>query len=378
MKRKTVSLCVIARDEEATIGMAIKSVLALVDEVIVVDTGSQDNTRIIAEGYGARVVDVPWEDDFAAARNAAWPRPPATGSWSWTPTSSCSRSARWNSSACCTIPGGRLPAAHDQRRATSRQEGRASVRLFRNAPESATSYPIHEQIAPAWRTGPRPAGLVILESDLAIMHEGSHRRTARRASANATCASCARPWPPIRTSPTSPTSWAARAWSLLDDEVLPVAGLEAALGHLQTAWRQVGCSSGATERRRLHWLPDLGAKIVCGLLALEQVDEARAGRRPGPRDLFRTIRWSCCSAVAADLPATCSDEASDLAPPVGRAVWSHDAREDLPQSAPGRTARLRRGAWTAGCATCILCATWASWPCWRDGSARRWAASNRP
>ena len=71
MKRKTVSLCVIARDEEATIGMAIKSVLALVDEVIVVDTGSRDNTRIIAEGYGARVVDVPWEDDFSAVRNTA-------------------------------------------------------------------------------------------------------------------------------------------------------------------------------------------------------------------------------------------------------------------------------------------------------------------
>ena len=71
MKRKTVSLCLIARNEEATIGMAIKSVLALVDEVIVVDTGSDDNTRIIAEGYGARVLDVAWEDDFAAARNAA-------------------------------------------------------------------------------------------------------------------------------------------------------------------------------------------------------------------------------------------------------------------------------------------------------------------
>ena len=71
MNRNTVSLCLIARDEEATIGMAIKSILALVDEVIVADTGSTDNTRIIAEGYGAKVIDVPWEDDFSAARNAA-------------------------------------------------------------------------------------------------------------------------------------------------------------------------------------------------------------------------------------------------------------------------------------------------------------------
>ena len=79
MKRNTVSLCLIARDEEATIGMAIKSVLALVDEVIVVDTGSRDNTRIIAEGYGAKVFDVPWADDFSAARNAALDQ--ASGKW---------------------------------------------------------------------------------------------------------------------------------------------------------------------------------------------------------------------------------------------------------------------------------------------------------
>ena len=67
MNRQTVTLCMIARDEESAIGMTIKSVLALVDEVIVVDTGSRDNTRIIAEGYGARVMEMPWTDDFAAA-----------------------------------------------------------------------------------------------------------------------------------------------------------------------------------------------------------------------------------------------------------------------------------------------------------------------
>ncbi|MBU1071667.1 glycosyltransferase family 2 protein, partial [bacterium] len=70
MKRKTLALCMIVKDEEATIGQAIKSALAVVDEIVVGDTGSSDNTRLIAEGYGARVIDVPWEDDFAAARNA--------------------------------------------------------------------------------------------------------------------------------------------------------------------------------------------------------------------------------------------------------------------------------------------------------------------
>jgi glycosyltransferase involved in cell wall biosynthesis len=101
MKRQTVSLCIIARDEEATIGMAIKSVLALVHEIVVVDTGSHDNTRIIAEGYGARVVDVAWEDDFSALQETPHcPKPTGTGSCSWMPTRSCSRSGRSSSSGC--------------------------------------------------------------------------------------------------------------------------------------------------------------------------------------------------------------------------------------------------------------------------------------
>ena len=61
MKRQTVSLCVIARNEEATIGMAIKSVLALVDEVIVVDTGihgqyPDHRRRVWRQGHGCGLV----------------------------------------------------------------------------------------------------------------------------------------------------------------------------------------------------------------------------------------------------------------------------------------------------------------------------------
>jgi hypothetical protein len=42
-----------------------------VDEIVVVDTGSTDATRDVARAHGAVVVDYPWSDDFAAARNAA-------------------------------------------------------------------------------------------------------------------------------------------------------------------------------------------------------------------------------------------------------------------------------------------------------------------
>lgn len=59
----------IAKDEAKNIADCIRSVKPVVDEIIVVDTGSADNTRKIAEELGAKVFGFPWRDDFAAARN---------------------------------------------------------------------------------------------------------------------------------------------------------------------------------------------------------------------------------------------------------------------------------------------------------------------
>src|ERR1700691_4775202 len=64
-----VSLCMIVRDEHANLGGCLDSVAGLVHEVVVVDTGSTDGTGHLAQERGARVVDFPWTDDFAVARN---------------------------------------------------------------------------------------------------------------------------------------------------------------------------------------------------------------------------------------------------------------------------------------------------------------------
>lgn len=64
-----ISLCLIARDEERFLSDCLKSVRNVVDEIVVVDTGSRDRTRAIALEHGARVVDFAWCDDFSAARN---------------------------------------------------------------------------------------------------------------------------------------------------------------------------------------------------------------------------------------------------------------------------------------------------------------------
>lgn len=64
-----LSLCMIARDEERFLAGALASARGAVDEMIVVDTGSRDRTPQIAREHGARVLEFPWCDDFAAARN---------------------------------------------------------------------------------------------------------------------------------------------------------------------------------------------------------------------------------------------------------------------------------------------------------------------
>ncbi|MBW4696215.1 MAG: glycosyltransferase [Lyngbya sp. HA4199-MV5] len=64
-----LSLCMIVRDEEATLRHCLDSVASVVDEIILVDTGSRDRTVEIAQTFNAQVYTFPWCDDFAAARN---------------------------------------------------------------------------------------------------------------------------------------------------------------------------------------------------------------------------------------------------------------------------------------------------------------------
>jgi glycosyltransferase involved in cell wall biosynthesis len=71
MRRSTIAACVIARDEERFIAACLESVRPFVDELVVLDTGSLDDTPDIARSLGARVDTFLWQDDFAAARNAA-------------------------------------------------------------------------------------------------------------------------------------------------------------------------------------------------------------------------------------------------------------------------------------------------------------------
>jgi tetratricopeptide (TPR) repeat protein len=66
-----LSLSMIVRDEAARLGDCLASVQGFVDEIVVVDTGSVDDTPAIAAAWGATVQPLPWPGDFAPARNHA-------------------------------------------------------------------------------------------------------------------------------------------------------------------------------------------------------------------------------------------------------------------------------------------------------------------
>ena len=64
-----ISACLIVKNESLLLSRCLESLRSFVDEIIVVDTGSTDNTIEIAHSHGAQVKYFTWIDDFSAARN---------------------------------------------------------------------------------------------------------------------------------------------------------------------------------------------------------------------------------------------------------------------------------------------------------------------
>lgn len=67
-----ISLCMIVKNEEKVLARCLDSIADLMDEIIIVDTGSTDKTKEIAARYTDKIYDFTWIDDFSAARNFAF------------------------------------------------------------------------------------------------------------------------------------------------------------------------------------------------------------------------------------------------------------------------------------------------------------------
>lgn len=68
----TISLCMIVKNEESVLERCLSSVADVMDEIIIVDTGSTDRTKEIAKKFTDKVYDFEWVEDFSKARNYAY------------------------------------------------------------------------------------------------------------------------------------------------------------------------------------------------------------------------------------------------------------------------------------------------------------------
>ncbi|MNO70950.1 SPBc2 prophage-derived glycosyltransferase SunS [compost metagenome] len=79
MTTPDITLCMIVKNEANHLEKCLSSVQGIVSEIIIVDTGSEDNSIDIATKFGAKIIDMTWENDFSKARNLSLKH--ATSTW---------------------------------------------------------------------------------------------------------------------------------------------------------------------------------------------------------------------------------------------------------------------------------------------------------
>jgi glycosyltransferase involved in cell wall biosynthesis len=165
-----LSLCMIVRNEAANLPACLDSVAGLADDIVVVDTGSTDDTRDLARARGARVIEAPWTGDFGAARNLVLAE--ARGAWilvldadETLPPASRIRIHE--------LIGNEPKSAYNlvQKNQLATAGTHVSVhivRLFPRHPQVRFERPIHEQV----NTSLERQGIPIIDTDIVFEHSG--------------------------------------------------------------------------------------------------------------------------------------------------------------------------------------------------------------
>lgn len=170
--RRTLSLCMIVRDEENNLEGCLRSVTGVVDEIVIVDTGSSDRTIAMARAFGATVAEEVWTNDFSLHRNRSIDL--ATKDWVLVlaaderlDPASGSRvrevMARTKARGLRMRVRNLTPAGE-----TALFDEVPQTRLFERRPEHRYEGIIHEQIAPSITR----AGGSIAQTDLVVIHHG--------------------------------------------------------------------------------------------------------------------------------------------------------------------------------------------------------------
>jgi len=186
----SVSLCMIVKNEKSHLARCLRSAKPVVDEIIVADTGSSDETKDIALVFGAQVYDFPWVDDFSEARNYSLSK--ASGNWilvldadetisekdyekfrEFLETSQ-SRPAAYRIQTRNYSNQANTVGFRSNRGESPDEEGIGwfpsdKVRLFTNDPRIRFEYPVHELVEPCLER----LKILVRECDVVVHHFGA-------------------------------------------------------------------------------------------------------------------------------------------------------------------------------------------------------------
>lgn len=174
-RRPTLSLSMIVKNEQNFLEGCLESVRDCVDEIVIVDTGSTDDTKRIASRFGARVLDFQWIGDFSAARNYSLQH--CSGDWilyldaderlKENQASRIRRAISANDVGAYTVV---IENPHSLQQGNFKQEN-SYPRLFRRLPGIQFEGKVHEQVWPSLMR----QKVTVRQSELVIRHLGYYR-----------------------------------------------------------------------------------------------------------------------------------------------------------------------------------------------------------
>jgi tetratricopeptide (TPR) repeat protein len=169
----TVSLCLIVKNEEHVLLSCLESVQEVVSQIVVVDTGSSDQTKKIAASFGALVSSLAWNDDFAAARNESLRLAEGTTWILWADADESVDETNRSKLRALLANLQDENAAYVMTQRSHYPAGQPATlvpqaRLFRKHAEVRWQYRVHEQLLPSLRR----AGYEIRPTDIMIDHTG--------------------------------------------------------------------------------------------------------------------------------------------------------------------------------------------------------------
>lgn len=160
----------IVRNEQPFLDGCLTSLRGLVDEIVIVDTGSTDASTDIARTHGARILNYAWHDDFAAARNVGLD---AAGSeWILYIDADERLVETTRDDLCAGLDAPDVHAARLLFRASSNSTLYREFRLFRNDPRLRFKGAMHETILPDLSLLQREAGARVVDTSAKLVHLG--------------------------------------------------------------------------------------------------------------------------------------------------------------------------------------------------------------